>query len=237
MYVLGIAIVLSLLTGGLLTAWLGFVASILPALVVFVATYLVLARVIGKRLESVMLQAQSAFQKQHIDQGLLILQQAKKRYGNWQLFVKSSIDGQIGSIYYARQDFTRAKPYLERAFGRYWLAKAMLGVLHYRRKEYARMDKTFEQAVRFNGKESLLWSTWAYCHWKLGQNEKALSILQRAKKKIGEKDLRLNANLLSLQNAKKMKMKAYGELWDQFHLEVPAQVRQMRSGNVKFMSR
>jgi len=187
MYTLLIAIGSGALISAISSLFLGVVASVLPGVIVLVVVYFMLARSIGKQMEAKMLFVQSEFQKQRFEHGLKLLQDIKKQYGNWQFFTKSSIDGQIGSVYYMRQDFAKAKPFLENSFSRHWVAKAMLAVLHYRKKEYAQMDKVFEQATGFSGKQGLLWSLWAYCHSRLGHHEKAISILLQGKKKLGTK--------------------------------------------------
>ena len=71
-----------------------------------------------------------------------------------------------------------------------------------------------------------------------GDTKRALAILSRGKEKLGDSDERLSANLLALQNDKKMKMKGYGEQWYALHLEEhPALVEQRRGGQVRFARR
>jgi len=102
----------------------------------------------------------------------------------------------------------------------------------------APVDDLLEKTVRFAGKQGLLWSTWAWLHWKNGDAKKALSILSRGKEKLGESDAHLNANLLALQNDKDMKMKGYGQAWYAMHLEEhPAIYEQRRAQNVRFARR
>ena len=86
--------------------------------------------------------------------------------------------------------------------------------------------EAFETAARFNAKQGLLYSVWAWCHWKNGNNDRALQILARGDKEMESKDERLKQNLLNVQNGKKMKMKGYAEQWYQFHLEKPPAVKQ-----------
>jgi hypothetical protein len=217
--------------------WLGPIEAILPAIVIAVIAFFWISRRVAKKMEAIMLEAQKEFQKQRIDRGLAMLEDLKKRFGKWQFFAESALDGQIGSVHYLRQDFDRAKPYLERSFSKHWIAKGMLGVLAFKKRDYAAMDKAFETATRYSGKQGLLWSVWAYCHWKLGENDKAIEILNNGQKKLGESDPNLSANLLSLKNSKKMKMRGYGEQWYQFHLEVPPQMKEMQSQRVKFARR
>ena len=99
------------------------------------------------------------------------------------------------------------------------------------------MDSTFESASKRAGKQGLLWGLWAYLHWKSGNADKAIEILNRGKKELGDKDEKLNTNLLNLQNGKKMVMKGYGEPWYQFQLEMPPVMLKQRGGHVKFQRR
>src|SRR3989442_8514831 len=119
-----------------------------------------ISRRVAKGMEKAMYEAQAELQKNRIDRGLAMLEDLKKRFGKWQFFAASSIDGQIGSVHYLRQDFDRAKPYLERAFAKHWVAKGMLGVLAFKKRDFAQMDSLFAAATRYSGKQGLLWSLW-----------------------------------------------------------------------------
>lgn len=216
---------------------LGPIEAILPAIVVLLGAFFWISKRIAKKMEVIMLEAQREFQKNRIERGIALLEDLKKRFGKWQFFASSALDGQIGSVHYLRQDFDRAKPYLERAFAKHWIAKGMLAIMAFKKRDYAEMDKIFTTATRYSGKQGLLWNLWAYCHWKLGQNDKAIEILNAGHKKLGDTDPNLSANLMSLKNSKKMKMRGYGEQWYQFHLEVPPQVKEMQNQRVKFARR
>jgi tetratricopeptide (TPR) repeat protein len=215
----------------------GVVGAILPTVVVLLASFFLISRSVAKKMERAMLEAQREFQKQRIDRGLAMLEDLKTRYGKWQFFATSALDGQIGSVHYLRQEFDRAKPYLERAFAKHWIAKGMLAVMAFKKRDYATMDKHFDAATRYSAKQGMLWSLWAYCHWKLGEIDKAIEILNNGKNKLGESDPHLNANLISLKNSKKMKMRGYGEQWYQFHLEIPPQQKEMQSQRVRYARR
>lgn len=237
MLTLLIALMLAAVTFAGVFLTFGLVSAILPTLVVLAGTFFFISRRVAKNMEKSMYEAQNEFQKGRIDRGLAMLEDLKNRYGKWQFFAESAMDGQIGSIHYMRQEFDRAKPYLERSFAKHWIAKAMLAVMAFKKRDYANMDKLFESATRYSAKQGLLWSIWAYCHWKLGETNKAIEILNNAKKKLGDSDPNLDANLISLKNSKKMKMKGYGEQWYQFHLEVPPQLKEMQSQRVRFARR
>lgn len=214
---------------GLVWATFSLIAAILPAILVAIVVYFVAARKVALKAQAAMTFAISEIQKGRIDRGIALLEEVKKKYAHWQFFTASAIDGQIGSLYYMRQDFSRAKPYLDKSFSRHWNARAMLAVLSFKKKDYAKMDKIFETATRYSSKQGLLWSLWAYCHWKAGNTSKAIDILVSGQKKLGSSDSHLIANLNNLQNNKKMKMNGYGQEWYQFHLEpLPQQQQQVR---------
>lgn len=237
MIVLFFALLLGVLSFALVTFLFGVIPAILPSIVVVIAVYFVIARQVSKRLEISMLEAQAEMQKGRVDRGLALLNSAKIRFKYWQFFTESALDGQIGSIYYLRQEFDRARPYLAKSFVRHWIARGMFGILQSRQKDYEKMDQTFETALRYSSKQGLLWSLWAYCHWKAGHQDKAIAILLRGQNKLGDADSRLSANLANLQNHKKMKMRGYGEQWYQFHLEMSPQMKEMRTRQTRFVQR
>ncbi len=229
MILLGLALLAGCAVLGLVWATFSLVAAIIPALVVAVIVYFVMARRVAVKAQGAMMQAIAEIQKGRIDRGIALLEDVKKQYAHWQFFTASAVDGQIGSLYYMRQEFSKARPYLEKSFGKHWNARAMLAILAFKKKDFAKMDQIFETAARYSSKQGLLWSVWAYCHWKAGNNNKAIDILVNGQKKLGNSDSHLIANLNNLQNNKKMKMNGYGQEWYQFHLEpLPQQQQQVR---------
>jgi hypothetical protein len=119
-------------------------------------------------------------------------------------------------IYYVKRDFTNA--FLTwKVFARNWVAMWMLAIT-YEAQQEGKMLETFEKTVRWNAKESLAWSLYAYCVNEGGDSGKAKEILSRGLKKIPG-DERIAHNLEALKEGKKMKMKNYGDMWLQFHLE------------------
>lgn len=237
MFTLIISLVLALMTFGIFYNFFGFVASILPSVVVLIASFIIISRNIGKKIGFLMKDLESDLKKGQVDRALLILEKTKNNFKNWQFFLSSSIDGQIGTIYYMKNQLKKAKPYLEKAFVRHWVAKAMLAVIYYKERNFKKMDEVFEKASKYNKKSGLLWSLWAYCLWRNGEEEKAIKILNTGKDYLGDGDPILVSNLLSLQNQKKMKMKGYHEQWYQFQLEVPQEMMQMRQGRIRFQTR
>ena len=231
---IGIGIALSVALG----LFFGAIAGVLPGVAAFALTYFLLSRRMNQVMEQGMMAVQKDLQRGQIENAVRHLEALKGQVGRMQLFASSTIDGQIGSIYFMRKEFDRARPYLERSFVRLWHAQVMRAVLESKKKNWDNVDQIMERATKYSPKQGLLWSAWAFIHWKAGNRDKAISVLARGKEALGGKDETLNENLLALQNNKKMKMKKYGEAWYQFHLEQhPAMRQAQRGGNVRFARR
>jgi len=249
MFAIAVAVAAGLVVGALVsvvfsTWW----AGILPFLAVAVGGYLFTVMRVNKMVGAAMGGVMAAAQKRDLDGAVGLLQAIKLRFGQWAPFLSSQIDGQIGAIHFMKKDFEKSRPYLEGAFIRSWDAKLMLAVLlsgaldpkKAKKKEFdlKAVDELLEKTVRFADKQGLIWSAWAWLHNAAGDSKKAIEILSRGKEKLGESDQHLAANLLALQNDKKMKMKGYGDQWYALHLEEhPAVFEQRRMQNVRFARR
>lgn len=197
-------------------AWWG---AAFPALVAVGLSYFLLARRSLRQLEVIMMSAQQDLAAQRIEPALVKLNSAFA-LGRWQFLVGSQIHAQLGMVLYMVKRFDEAKPHLEKSFVRIGQARAMLGALHYTRKDYPAMEKTFEDALRYNKKDGFLWSVYAWCLENSGQHAKAISALSRAVESSPD-DERLKTGLLALQNNKRLRMRSYGQEWWAFHLERP----------------
>ena len=231
---------------GVGTAFLPFFAwyaAILPAVAVLVGVYFFFTRKVQGAIQKEMAGLQALLMSKNVDGALTLLESLRARYSKWIFMLSSQLDGQIGSIHYLKKDFEKARPYLERAFVRMWDAKLMLacllsGQVGKKGGDMQAVDKVLERVARYSPKQGLLWSTWAWLHWKAGDSKRAIEVLAKGKEHLGESDPHLSANLLALQNDKKMKMKGYGEVWYTFHLEQhPVVLQQQRGGNVRFARR
>jgi len=185
--------------------------SLLLAMPVFLLAYFLVARHVMKKVMAIMESANRDLQAQRVEKAVRELQTAH-RFGKWQFY------SQIGVIYYVKRDFTNAFTYLEKSFVKNWVAMGMLAIIYMKRNKKDKMLQTFEKAVRWSPKESLLWSLYAYCVNEGGDAGKAKEILSRGLKKLSG-DERITHNLDALNAGKKMKMRSYGDMWLQFHLE------------------
>ncbi|ABQ28153.1 tetratricopeptide repeat protein [Geotalea uraniireducens] len=191
--------------------------ALLISLPVFLGSFILISRIITKKLEALMGTAMKDIQSQRFEKGIRDLKSAFK-YGKWQIYVTGQINSTIGMVYFVKRDFSNAFPYLEKGFFKNWVTMGMLAVTYMKRNKKDKMKDTFEKAVVGSPKESLLWSLYAYCLNDCGDTGKAKEVLERGLKKLPG-DERIKQNLELLNEGKKMKMKAYGEMWLQFHLE------------------
>ncbi|MCK4620988.1 MAG: hypothetical protein KAT62_02105 [Desulfuromonadales bacterium] len=190
--------------------------------VFFFVPFILISRIVMKKIEAVMVAAQRDVQANRAEKGISSLKAAFK-YGAWQIYTKQQINSQIGSILYMKRNFNEAVPYLEKGFVRNWVGMAMLGIAYMKKNKTGKMIETFNKAVSGTRKEPMIYALYAFCLDKVGERQKAIGILQKGLKK-SSKDERLQENIELLQAGKKMKMKAFGDMWYQFHLEKPGAI-------------
>ncbi|MDD2501184.1 MAG: hypothetical protein PHN92_10230 [Geobacter sp.] len=217
---LGVVVLLVAVLGFKLAWW----GSLLIGLVVFCVAFFFLSRYISTKLMAILEQAGKDLQGQRFEKAIREMKEAL-RFGSWQLYVTDQINSQIGMAYYIRRDFSNAFPYLEKSFFKNWAAMGMLAICYMKRQKRDKMEKTFEKAVQWNGKESLLWNLYAYClAEECGEKSKAIGVLEKGLKKLPG-DTALTENLENLQAGRKMKMRSFGDPWYQFHLESLGQLQ------------
>jgi len=160
----------------LLLAKLPWWGSLLIALAVFGGLFVLMSRLIMKKVMAIMETAGKDLQGQRFEKAVRELKEAL-RYGKWQVYVEGQINSQIGMIYYMKRDFSNAFPYLEKSFFKNWAAMGMLAVCYMKRQKKDKMIATFDKAVVGSPKESLLWNLYAYCLPECGDTAKAKEIL------------------------------------------------------------
>jgi tetratricopeptide (TPR) repeat protein len=188
-------------------------------LAVGIGLFIYLGRQVQNHLEAIFTRAGELLKKQHFDQAIKVMKEGY-RFGPRQFMVKGSIDGQIGVIQYLRKKNDEAEPLLASASLQHYIAKAMLGIIQWKRGEKKKARTTFEVAVRAGKKESLLYAVYAYVLNEMDDRTHAIEILNQGLK-VCKGDERLLTNRSLLQNNKPMKMKVYGDQWYQFMLERP----------------
>lgn len=184
--------------------------------VVFIVVFMVLTKIVMKKVSAVMEVAQRDMMANRGDKAIAELQNGLK-YGPWQMYVKQQINSQIGTIHYLKRNFKEAVPYLEKGFVRNWVSTSMLAITYMKKNKLSKMVETFEKALSGSRKEPMVYAVYAFCLDYVGERNKAIELLKKGVKKTG--DERLQDNITSLEAGKKMKMKSYGDMWYQFHLE------------------
>ncbi len=212
----GVAIVAALLLGLLkVNIWIADAIGLLGGLGLFIY----LGRRVQGKLERVFTRASEFLKKQQFDKAIEVMKEGY-RFNRWQFLVKGSIDGQIGVVQYLRKKNEEAEPLLRSASYQHYIAKAMLGVLLWKRGEKKKAKNVFQAALKPGKKESLLYAVYAYILNEMREKDKAVEILNQGLK-ICKDDERLLVNRNNLQNNRPMKMKVYGDQWYQFMLERP----------------
>jgi tetratricopeptide (TPR) repeat protein len=204
------ALMMRFVTGNM---WLTMAVSV----VVFAVVFILITRSIMKKVGDLMQTAQHDVMANRSEKAIKELQNGLK-YGAWQLYVKQQIYSQIGSIYYLKRQFNEAVPYLEKGFVRNWVSQSMLAITYMKKNKTSKMIETFAKAVSGNREEPMVYAVYAYCLDRVGERTKAIDVLKKGIAKTNA-DERLQENLTLLEAGKKMKMKGFGDMWYQFHLE------------------
>ena len=184
--------------------------------VVFMVVFMIMTKIVMKKVGAVMDVAQRDMLANRGDKAIAELQSGLK-YGAWQIYVKQQINSQIGTIHYLKRNFKDAVPYLEKGFVRNWVSTSMLAITYMKKNKQSKMVETFEKAVTGSRKEPMVYAVYAFCLDRVGERNKAIEILKKGVSKTS--DERLQDNIGQLEAGKKMKMKGFGDMWYQFHLE------------------
>jgi tetratricopeptide (TPR) repeat protein len=215
-----IAVLLILLFGFQMVWW----GSLMISLLVFIGVFLLFSRITMKKVTEALETAGKDLQGQRFEKAVRELKDTLQKYGKWQIYVEGQLNAQIGMIYYMKRDFSNAFPHLEKAFFKNWAAMGMLGICYMKRQKKDKMIATFEKALMWTKNESLFWNLYAYCLVESGEPTKAKETLEKGLKKMPG-DEHIKENLENLNQGKKMKMRHFGDMWYQFHLENMAAIQ------------
>jgi len=200
--------------------------AFLPAFAVFAGCYFVLARTHSKAVEALMGKMQTEVQQNRTENAIRLLQGGYE-HAKWVFLLRGQIDGQIGSLHFMQKNFEDAKPLLEKAWGRHWVAKGMLAAYWFRKHKPEQAFKVLDAAVASNKKEPMLYGLKAYMQVKLKDRDGARASLVAGKQKL-PKDEAIATNLVRLQNGQELQMWQFGDAWWNFHLEKPSQKTMMK---------
>ncbi|MBN94237.1 MAG: hypothetical protein CL928_09205, partial [Deltaproteobacteria bacterium] len=174
-----------------------------------------------KAVEGMMNHAGKEVQQQRVDHAIRILE-GGYRHARWVFLLKGQLDGQVGAFHFMQKDFEAARPLLEAASGRHWVAKGMLASYWFRHHDSDKAFTVLDRAIASSKKEAMLYGLQAWMKVKLKDRDGARAVLTRGKKVLPDNNA-ITENLVRLQNGQDLKMMKFGEAWWQFHLEKPSQ--------------
>jgi tetratricopeptide (TPR) repeat protein len=205
-----------------------WIAGFAPAVLVLVLTYFLLARRTSNQLRAVMeaanqaamaagSRAQGQGRPPKLDEAREILDGAR-HLGRWQFLVEAQIEAQLGALDYVMRDFSAARPHLERAFSRNWMAQGMLAAIDFREGQIDAAVKRLEKVSLFARKEATYWGLYAYILAESKRQDEALVVLGRALKILPDNEA-LKSLQQAISNRKKLRMKEFGNNWYTFFPE------------------
>jgi tetratricopeptide (TPR) repeat protein len=194
-----------------------WIIGIILGQIAAIAVFFLLAKVMMKKITAIIELANEELTKGQFDRAISVLESGFK-YQYRHPFIASQLNSQIGVIHYYKKDFKKAEEYLKKGIASHYIGQCMLGILYMKKKDEENMNKAFKAATRASGKESIVWSLYAYCLSSLGKKNEAIEVLSKGQKRLPG-DENIKANLTALQNNQKMKMRAYKEMWSIFMLE------------------
>ena len=224
MYNLLLALAAGVVVYALAAWWTGWIAGILPAVIVLALSYFFLARRSGRQLEAIFKRAVKEFEGGRVEQGRKIFEEGFA-LARWQFLVAAQIHAQLGALDYMQASqaalmrqpasFKSARQHLEKAWSRNWQAQAMLAAIDHREGNNAAALERLEKLKSSGAKEALYWGLFAYIAHKAGDADKALQVLDLGQQQLPSSDsLKNMAN--QVRNKKDVKMKPFAPGWYQF---------------------
>lgn len=209
-----------------------------------VATFFILGRKVASEMEALMARVQKemadinpgqpAKAAKKMDRAIEIMKEGFA-LKNRQLFVSAQIHSQIGMFYYmkGKKFHEEALEHLKEGFYRLHMGQCMMASIYHQRQDYDNVKKVMDVTLKTNKKEAFVYALYAWFHQQNKDKDAAMEILQKGLK--AKKDERLQQQLILLQNNKKLKMRAFGDIWTQMMLERPPRVQQQQQGGPPHM--
>ncbi|MEZ4239325.1 MAG: hypothetical protein R3F59_24855 [Myxococcota bacterium] len=214
-----------------ITAWLGPVAAVVPAIGVVVLAMFLLARRTNAQVTAELQGIAPLLQARRIDEAQTKLVRVKEQYGRWQFLLAGQVDAQLGVIDYLQTRFDEAAPKLEKGKFRNPVALTCLGCIDWRKGRKDAAVKRFESAAAASSQDPTVYVVWATLLARDGQHAEALKALTDGLKALP--DNKVLTDLKSrVANKKKIDVDRLGEAWYQYFPEEYAQKMMMRGSRV-----
>lgn len=230
MYTILVSLLIGAASGAvwtLLDLWKSWQMGIVLFVVVSFVAFIVISRVLARRVEPRFLAVQKQIQA---GQTPLAIQQLEELMpmARWQVLLAGQIHAQIGLLAYASGDEKRAEEHLSKAGYRATEAKLAHAALEYRRGRKTQAFEALDVAIRANKRQIMPYHVYAWMLVKEGDRDAAIDKLVAAEK-AEKSNESTQENLDRLRNGKKLNMKRFGMAWYGLQLEKPpAQYRQQQ---------
>jgi hypothetical protein len=212
---LGIAGGAAVLVFIVITALLGWVPAVVPAIAVFGLLTWFLTQRVSKAVEPQMIAAVELLKERKVPEAKAALAAIKRDWGRWQLFLDGQIDAQLGMIAYLQMQWDEALPLLESGRWRNWMALTCIGCIQWRKDKKDEAYASFSSAVDASSAEMAPYMVWATLLERDNKRDTAMQVCDRG--------VRANpgaAFLVELRdliaNKKKVDTKKFPESWYQF---------------------
>ncbi len=227
MYTIVISLLIGAASGGVWTAlelWKTWQMGILLALIVGLASFVLISRAIAKNIEPRFMAVQKQVQAGQTQLAIRTLEELMP-LSRWQVMLKGQIHAQIGMLAYAGGDEARAFEALSKSSLRASEARLTLAALEFRRGHKKEALEIVDMAIRASKKQIMLYHVYAWMSFKEGDRDAAINKLL-ACEKVESSNESTQDNLNRLRNGKKLSMKRFGMAWFGLQLEKPpAQLR------------
>ena len=226
------AIALLFSIGGMLLGIWGWGWAIVVWLLIFVVSWILLARHLSKKLFPAMAQVQKQMEAQ-MPQAALQSMRDLLPMSRWIPMLRGQLLAQMGVITYHMGKHDVGVALLEQASPRAAEAQLMLASIHWRNGDKQKAFQVLKVASMFAKKHGMLHNAYAWLLQREGKDAEAIAVLAKYTNKV-KADETAKENLLRAQNKKGISMAGYGLNWYALQLETPpasyGQVQQARKG-------
>ena len=221
------ALALCLGFGGFLLDWWGWGWAILFSVILFVVSWILLARRLAHRLQPAMSRVQKQMEAGYWSEAMLSLE-AMLPMSRWIPLLRGQLQAQMGMLAYHSGDAQKAVSLLQGASARAADARLLLACILYKQGDQKRAMEILQLAAAVNKKHALLHNTYAWMLHKAERSDEAQALLAKFLKKDAN-NAPTKDNLLRLQNRTRMTMQGFDMQWYALGLERPPQAMgQMR---------
>lgn len=161
-----------------LAAWaFGWIAALVPLVLVFVAVQFFVTRRLGGLVEAELRPIPGLLEQRRIDDADALLVAVAGRWGPWQPMLTGQLAAQRGLLRYVQGKFDEALPLLAKGTFQNWTAQVAIGCVHWRKGRKAEAVKAFEGAARTAKAEPMVYVVWGVVLYEDGQASEAATAL------------------------------------------------------------